>query len=202
MKRVRMFLLLTAAITVPTEAAEFKFIGGMEIPSIGGSTVANFSGGSVRGAMLTGPTREEIEFQSSLPPGSVLVKTAERRLYFIEAAGRALAFRVGVGREGFEWSGSNIVTRKAEWPDWRPPSSMIAREAENGHFIPAFVKGGPGNPLGSRAIYIGETQYRIHGTDKPWSIGQASSSGCIRMLNDDVAALYDMVQVGARVVVE
>jgi len=107
-----------------------------------------------------------------------------------------------VGREGYEWSGENRVTRKAEWPDWRPPPQMITREAENGHLIPAFVKGGPGNPLGARAIYIGDTEYRIHGTDKPWSIGQASSSGCIRMLNDNVTELFDLVQVGARVVVQ
>ncbi len=206
MMRMRSCLLLTLSISAPAfaqqsgqmAAKEFQFLGGMDTPVVSYS----MKGFAVDGATQPGVTREEIAFQSLLPPGSIIVRTAERKLYFIEPAGRALAFSVGVGREGFEWSGTNTVTRKAEWPDWRPPPNMVAREAENGHLIPAFVKGGPGNPLGARAIYIGDTEYRIHGTDKPWSIGQAASSGCIRMMNDDVTELYDLVQIGARVVVE
>ena len=107
-----------------------------------------------------------------------------------------------LGREGFTWSGHNVITRKAEWPDWRPPANMIAREADKGHFIPAHMPGGPNNPLGARALYIGDTQFRIHGTTQPWSIGKAASSGCIRMLNEHVIDLYGQVQVGAKVVVE
>ena len=116
--------------------------------------------------------------------------------------GQAIADSVGVGRDGFSWKGTNVVTRKAEWPDWRPPSEMIAREAANGHVIPDVVPGGPSNPLGARALYIGDTEYRIHGTNQPWSVGHASSSGCIRMLNANVVELYGLVQVGAKVVVE
>ena len=111
-------------------------------------------------------------------------------------------YPIGVGRDGYTWSGSNSITRKAQWPDWRPPPNMIRREAARGHFIPAHMPGGPQNPLGARALYIGSTEYRIHGTTQPWSIGRAVSSGCIRMLNEHVIDLYDQVQVGARVVVE
>jgi lipoprotein-anchoring transpeptidase ErfK/SrfK len=151
---------------------------------------------------LSGPDRAVIDFQSSLPPGSVLVRTAERKLYFILPGGQAIMYRVGVGREGFSWSGTNRVSRKAEWPDWRPPGVMIKREAERGHIIPAFMPGGPQNPLGARAVYIGGTEFRIHGTTQPWSIGHAVSSGCIRMLNEHVIDLYNRVEVGAQVVVE
>ena len=151
---------------------------------------------------LSGPDRAVIDFQSALPPGSVLVRTAERKLYFILPGGQAIMYRVGVGREGFSWSGTNRITRKAEWPDWRPPAVMITREAERGHIIPAFMPGGPQNPLGARAMYIGGTEFRIHGTTQPWSIGHAVSSGCIRMLNEHVIDLYNRVEVGAQVVVE
>ena len=147
-------------------------------------------------------TRQEISFVSPLPSGSILVKTKLRKLYFIESTDRAIEFAVSVGREGFSWSGRNIITRKAEWPDWRPPPAMIEREASLGHIIPERVKGGPSNPLGARALYIGTSEYRIHGTDKPWSIGHASSSGCIRMMNQDVIELYGLAKIGATVVVE
>jgi len=201
--RASVFVLILMSLGLAGSATaqstqEFKFLGGMETPVVS----FKFKNLDEGGAAFSGPTREEVNFQTTLAPGSIVVKTAERRLYYILPAGRALAFAVGVGREGYEWSGENRVTRKAEWPDWRPPAQMIAREAENGHLIPTFVRGGPGNPLGARAIYIGDTEYRIHGTDKPWSIGQASSSGCIRMLNDNVTELYDLVQVGAHVVVQ
>ena len=147
-------------------------------------------------------TRREIFFASSLPVGSILVKTKQRKLYFIEANHQALEYAVSVGREGFSWTGISAITRKAEWPVWRPPSQMIEREAARGHVIPNLVKGGPSNPLGARALYLGTSDYRIHGTDKPWSIGHASSSGCIRMMNVDVIELYGRAQIGARVVVE
>jgi lipoprotein-anchoring transpeptidase ErfK/SrfK len=143
-----------------------------------------------------------VAFDTSLPPGSVVVRTGERRLYFVLPEGQAIAYHVGVGRDGFAWSGRDVISAKAQWPNWRPPPEMIARERRKGRDIPAFVAGGPGNPLGARALYIGRTAFRIHGTSEPWTIGQAVSSGCIRMLNDDVIDLYDRVSVGAAVVVE
>jgi lipoprotein-anchoring transpeptidase ErfK/SrfK len=143
-----------------------------------------------------------IPFDTSMEPGSVLVRTGERKLYYILPGNRAIRYAVGVGRDGFTWSGSNTITRKATWPDWRPPKVMIEREHAKGHMIPDFMKGGPGNPLGARAIYIGDTEFRIHGTNQSWSIGLAVSSGCIRMLNAEVIDLYNRVQVGANVVVE
>jgi lipoprotein-anchoring transpeptidase ErfK/SrfK len=143
-----------------------------------------------------------IAFRSRLSPGSILVRTGERRLYYILPGGQAIMYNVGVGRDGFTWSGTNAVSRKAEWPDWRPPPEMIARERNRGHDLPDFMPGGPDNPLGARAIYIGDTEFRIHGTTQPWSIGQAVSSGCIRMMNEEVIDLYDRVHIGATVVVE
>ncbi len=148
------------------------------------------------------PTRAEVSFATNLQPGTIVVKTSERKLYLIEPNQRAISWRVAVGREGFAWRGSNSVTRMAEWPDWRPPPEMLQREAANGHLIPDFVKGGPGNPLGARALYLGDSAYRIHGTDKPWTIGQASSSGCIRMMNADVEELYNLTKIGTPVIVE
>ena len=179
-------------------AKAFSILGGID----GTVTQSGTSAEPEQSAKELGPTRVEINFATALPSGSILVRTHERRLYFILPAGRAIAYTVAVGREGFSWHGSNQVSRKAEWPDWRPPPEMLAREADSGHIIPTLVKGGPGNPLGARALYIGDTAYRIHGTDKPWSIGQASSSGCIRMLNENVTELYDLVKLGAKVVVE
>jgi lipoprotein-anchoring transpeptidase ErfK/SrfK len=131
-----------------------------------------------------------------------VVRTGERRLYYILPEGRAIRYSVGVGREGFTWSGTDKITRKSMWPEWRPPKIMIERERLKGRMIPAFMEGGVENPLGARALYIGNTEYRIHGTSQPWSIGMAVSSGCIRMLNEEVIDLYNRVDVGATVVVQ
>lgn len=147
-------------------------------------------------------SRQTVPFDRKLAPGSILIKTKERKLYFVLPGGQAYQYPVGVGRQGFTWSGRNHVSRKAEWPDWRPPPVMIAREAAKGHDLPEVMEGGPDNPLGARALYIGSTEYRIHGTTQPWSIGRAVSSGCIRMLNKHVIDLYDQVKIGATVVVE
>jgi len=147
-------------------------------------------------------TRREMRFTSSLPIGSIVVKTKLRKLYFISASGQAIEYAVSVGREGFSWAGRSSISRKAEWPDWRPPPQMIEREAAGGHIIPTLVKGGPSNPLGARALYLGTSDYRIHGTDKPWTIGHASSSGCIRMMNADIIELYRLAKIGAVVVVQ
>ncbi len=146
--------------------------------------------------------KEVVDFTTSLGPGSIVIRTAERKLYYVLPAGRAIQYGISVGREGFTWSGTDKITRKAEWPDWRPPREMIEREAERGNYIPAHMAGGPENPLGARALYIGSTMYRIHGTNRPWSIGLAVSSGCIRLLNDEVIDLFDRVEIGAEVVVE
>jgi len=116
--------------------------------------------------------------------------------------GKAMAYGIGVGRDGFTWQGKNRITRKAEWPGWTPPQVMRDRvKRQEGRILPAHMKGGPDNPLGARAMYIGSTIYRIHGTNQPWTIGQAMSSGCIRMANEDVEHLYDQVKIGTRVIV-
>jgi lipoprotein-anchoring transpeptidase ErfK/SrfK len=134
-------------------------------------------------------------------PNTIIIDTSERRLYYTLGNGRAIKYGVGVGRDGFTWAGTNRISRKAEWPGWTPPARMIRREAAKGRRLPAYMPGGPNNPLGARAMYIGSTLYRIHGTNQPWTIGQAMSSGCIRMANDDVVHLYSQVNVGTRVVV-
>ncbi|WP_029058566.1 L,D-transpeptidase [Stappia stellulata] len=128
-------------------------------------------------------------------PGTIVIDTRERYLYLVEKGGFARRYGVGVGRPGFEWAGTHTVSRKAEWPDWRPPAAMRKRQPN----LPSFVPGGPSNPLGARALYLGSTLYRIHGSNEPWTIGRAVSSGCIRMRNEDVTDLYNRVPVGARV---
>ncbi len=134
-------------------------------------------------------------------PGTIVIDTEARLLYLVLAGGKAQRYGVGVGRPGFEWAGMHTVTRKAEWPDWTPPAEMISREADRGHILPASMKGGPENPLGARALYLGDALYRIHGSNEPWTIGHAVSSGCIRMRNEDVTDLYSRVDIGTRVLV-
>ena len=141
--------------------------------------------------------KEIVDYTSQYKPGTIVIETDERRLYLVLEDGKALKYGVGVGREGFTWSGTNRITRKAEWPGWTPPAQMRKRVPD----LPAYMEGGPENPLGARALYIGSTLYRVHGTSEPWSIGLAVSSGCIRLTNDDVTDLYERVQVGALVVV-
>ena len=143
------------------------------------------------------PTRVLIDYAGQQAPGTVIVSTAERRLYFVLPGRRAIRYAVGVGRDGFQWAGTQTITRKQEWPDWLPPSDMIRRRPD----LPRFMAGGPENPLGARAMYLGGSIYRIHGSNEPDTIGQAVSSGCIRMLNDDVVDLYERVRVGTTVVV-
>ncbi|MDP3896386.1 MAG: L,D-transpeptidase [Mesorhizobium sp.] len=145
--------------------------------------------------------RETVRFDGAHGAGTIIVNTTERRLYYTLGNGKAIRYGVGVGRDGFTWSGTHSVTRKAEWPGWTPPATMIRREAAKGRILPAYMPGGPNNPLGARALYIGSTIYRIHGTNQPWTIGQAMSSGCIRMANEDVQHLYEQAGVGTKVVV-
>jgi lipoprotein-anchoring transpeptidase ErfK/SrfK len=141
--------------------------------------------------------RQVVFFRTTEPPGTVVVHTAERYLYLVQGNGRALRYGIGVGRDGFQWQGLQKIVRKAEWPDWVPPPEMIERQP----YLPRFMAGGPGNPLGARAMYLGGTVYRIHGTNQPQTIGSAVSSGCFRLVNADVMDLYERVQVGTRVVV-
>ena len=180
----------------------FAILGGMEDSQVASVAAPRQKYHKAIKDDVYGPTRSQIAFETQLPPGSILVRTGERKLYFILPDHQAIMYRVGVGREGFQWSGQNHISRKAEWPSWHPPDVMIKREAAKGHIIPEFMEGGPQNPLGARAMYIGSSEFRIHGTTQPWSIGHAVSSGCIRMLNENVIELFDMVQIGARVVVE
>ena len=188
------------AIAEPEKLKIFSIVGAEELTTtIRKRKMPTFVSAEISNVQ---PTRTEVRLETSYDPGTILVKTAERKLYLIESTQRAISWTVAVGREGFAWKGSNIITRMAEWPDWRPPPEMLQREAANGHLIPDFVKGGLGNPLGSRALYLGDSAYRIHGSDKPWTIGQASSSGCIRMMNADVEELYKLTKIGARVIVE
>jgi lipoprotein-anchoring transpeptidase ErfK/SrfK len=140
---------------------------------------------------------EIVDFETTAPAGDIIVDTRQNRLYFVLGDGKAVTYRVATARKGFQWQGSHEVTAKAEWPNWRPPQSMRKRKPE----LPAFMAGGPENPLGARAIYLGSSIYRIHGTNEPDSIGKAASSGCIRMLNEDVSELYRHVKIGARVTV-
>ena len=145
--------------------------------------------------------KRRVRFGENHPQGTIIIDTSERRLYYTLGKGRAMKYAIGVGRTGFTWSGRHRVSRKAEWPGWSPPARMIRREAAKGRKLPAHIRGGPNNPLGARALYIGSTIYRIHGTNQPWTIGQAMSSGCIRMANDDVRDLYARARIGTRVIV-
>jgi lipoprotein-anchoring transpeptidase ErfK/SrfK len=141
--------------------------------------------------------RQIVRLPSHEAPGTIIIDTANTFLYYILGNGKAIRYGIGVGREGFTWSGVKSVARKAEWPDWYPPAQMIVRQP----YLPRMVAGGPGNPLGARAIYIGGTEFRIHGTNDPTSIGKHVSSGCIRLTNDDVIDLYNRVILGAKVIV-
>ena len=141
--------------------------------------------------------RQEVSFATKEPAGTIVVDTANTHLYYVLGGGRAIRYGVRVGRDGFTWTGVQKITRKAEWPDWHPPTEMIERQP----YLPRFMAGGPGNPLGARAMYLGSTIYRIHGTNQPSTIGKFVSSGCIGMLNEDVSDLFERAKVGTRVVV-
>jgi lipoprotein-anchoring transpeptidase ErfK/SrfK len=141
--------------------------------------------------------RQVVFFRTSEPPGTIIVDTPSRYLYLVQGNSRALRYGIGVGRDGFQWSGLVNITRKQEWPDWTPPPEMIQRQP----YLPRFMAGGPGNPMGARALYLGTTVYRLHGTNAPETIGSAVSSGCFRLVNPDIIDLYDRVPVGTKVVI-
>jgi lipoprotein-anchoring transpeptidase ErfK/SrfK len=181
----RAFALLLAAMTLlavdPARAQGFNF-GNL------------FSGGYSSSSPIP---RELVSFQGRYSPGTIIISTGERRLYLVLPNGQALKYGIGVGREGFSWSGTHRITAKKEWPGWTPPSQMLARRPD----LPRYLPGGIQNPLGARAMYLGSTLYRIHGSNEPETIGHAVSSGCIRMTNEDVTDLYNRVSVGTTVVV-
>lgn len=185
---------LAVAIALPAVAAANPAITDPDSRLLGGAA----QGVKMKGIFeILALRRQEVGFETKEKPGTVIVFTKERKLYFVLGNNRAIRYGVGVGRDGFTWSGIHTVSNKREWPDWRPPPEMRKRQPG----LPVHMKGGPGNPLGARALYIGSTIYRIHGTHDPDSVGEADSSGCIRLNNDDVIDLYGRVKVGAKVIV-
>jgi lipoprotein-anchoring transpeptidase ErfK/SrfK len=182
-------LAAAALSAVPAAAYEIDILTGKPL-------VVDGSAGGSR-AMVNPIPREEVAYAGRGAPGSIIVNTTERRLYYILGNGKAIRYGVGVGRPGFTWGGSNRISRKAEWPDWTPPPQMLKRRPD----LPRHMKGGEDNPLGARALYLGATLFRIHGSNEPETIGQAVSSGCFRMVNEDVIDLYNRVKVGAQVTV-
>jgi lipoprotein-anchoring transpeptidase ErfK/SrfK len=141
---------------------------------------------------------QPVFYRTHEPPGTIIIDTSDRFLYFIQPNNVAIRYGIGVGRDGFQWQGLLKVSRKAEWPDWTPPPEMIQRQP----YLPRFMAGGPGNPMGARALYLGNTVYRIHGTNAPETIGQAVSSGCFRLVNDEIADLFARVPVGTKVIIQ
>jgi lipoprotein-anchoring transpeptidase ErfK/SrfK len=144
---------------------------------------------------------QQVQYDGPHKPGTIVIDSASKFLYLVQPGGKARRYGVGVGLEGMAWTGTQTITNKRVWPDWRPPAEMIARERAKGRELPTYMAGGPANPLGARALYLGSTLYRIHGTNAPWTIGTNVSSGCIRLRNEDVVDLYERVGVGTKVVV-
>ena len=142
--------------------------------------------------------KQAVFFRTNEAPGTIVIDTSQRFLYLVQPNNRAIRYGIGVGRDGFQWQGIQKISRKQEWPDWRPPPEMIERQP----YLPRFMAGGPGNPMGARAMYLGQTVYRIHGTNQPQTIGHAVSSGCFRLVNEDVIDLYSRVAVGAKVIIK
>jgi lipoprotein-anchoring transpeptidase ErfK/SrfK len=200
-KRILAVAAAAAALMIGLSGADAKVIQ-LYSPQTGFTTIDTDSQYIAPAGRQYSPIkRETVSYDGPYAPNTIVISTSERRLYYVMENGQALKYGIGVGREGFTWQGTDRISRKAEWPGWTPPAVMIAREAAKGRKLPAYMKGGPENPLGARALYIGGRIYRIHGTSEPWTIGQAVSSGCIRLVNDDVIDLYDRVAVGTKVVV-
>ncbi len=200
------FAFATALLAVPFGAASAQTLGYMPLQPQTYPQDQTYSQGYVTqdsqapdedAALPDRLRRQIVSFDRSEPAGTIVIDTGNTYLYYVLGNGRAIRYGVGVGREGFTWSGVQSISRKAEWPDWHPPAEMIARQP----YLPRFVAGGPGNPLGARAMYLGSSEYRIHGTNDPTTIGKFVSSGCIRMTNEDVTDLFSRVNIGAKVVV-
>jgi lipoprotein-anchoring transpeptidase ErfK/SrfK len=207
LSRIIVLAALAAVTPTPAAAQSGRGLGGGFLEFL-------FSGGATDGAppaarpayAPAGPqgewrvdsryARQLVPYVGEERPGTVIIDTPQRLLYLIEPGGKALRYGIGVGRPGFTWAGTKHVSMKREWPDWRPPEEMLQRRPD----LPHYMAGGPENPLGARALYLGSTLYRIHGSNEPWTIGTQASSGCIRMRNEDVIDLYGRVPVGAKVV--
>jgi lipoprotein-anchoring transpeptidase ErfK/SrfK len=188
------FLLILLSITALAANAHANPITDPDQRLTGGTP----EGVKIRGLFeILALQRQVVPFQTKEAPGTIIVFTNERKLYFVLGDNQAMRYGVGVGRDGYTWSGVHKITNKREWPDWRPPPEMLKRQP----YLPRHMKGGPGNPLGARALYIGSTVYRIHGTHEPQSVGEADSSGCIRLTNADIVDLYDRAKIGAKVIV-
>jgi lipoprotein-anchoring transpeptidase ErfK/SrfK len=187
----RVVALLFAAVTLLAGAGQVR-AQGLDMRNVMGGGPTFFSGGA------SPIPRTTVYFDGGYAPGTIFINTAERRLYLVLPNGQALRYGIGVGRDGFRWGGVHRISAKKEWPSWTPPSQMLARRPD----LPRHMAGGIDNPLGARAMYLGSTLYRIHGSNEPETIGQAVSSGCFRMTNDDVTDLYDRVSVGATVIVK
>lgn len=180
--------LALAMASAPARADLFDFLTKPSAPTMGADGRP----------LAVAPPRETVVYQGHYAPGTIVISTQERRLYYVLPNGQAVRYGVGVGRPGFAWSGVKTVSMKKEWPEWTPPSQMLRRRPD----LPRHMVGGIGNPLGARAMYLGSSLYRIHGSNEPETIGTAVSSGCIRMTNDDVTDLYSRVSVGTKVVVQ
>ena len=191
---IRAFALLFAAVTVLAGAGHAQAQGFDLRDILGGGP--NFRDGGFGGSSPI--QRSTVNFAGSYAPGTIYINTAERRLYLVLGNGQALRYGIGVGRDGFRWSGTHRITAKKEWPSWTPPAQMLRRRPD----LPRHMAGGLDNPLGARAMYLGSTLYRIHGSNEPETIGQAVSSGCFRMTNEDVTDLYSRVSVGTPVIVK
>lgn len=189
-----MRLLKTISLAGLMALAAIPAISANEIDPITRLPLVMADDGRVRATPIP---REEVDYTGKFAPGTIVVDTNERRMYYVLPNKRAIKYGVGVGRPGFSWAGTKNITRKAEWPGWTPPPQMLKRRPD----LPRHMPGGEGNPLGARAMYLGTSLYRIHGSNEPETIGQAVSSGCIRMLNEDVIDLYERVKIGTRVVV-
>jgi lipoprotein-anchoring transpeptidase ErfK/SrfK len=192
---------LIAATTIPASANQFPLlpfapIAPLQTAPAPAPTVQDDAIES-RAELPARFRRQIVNYPTNEPAGTIIVDTPNTYLYLVLGNGRAMRYGIGVGRDGFTWSGVQTITRRAEWPDWHPPAEMIARQP----YLPRYMAGGPGNPMGARALYLGSTIYRIHGTNAPHTIGQRVSSGCIRMTNEDVIDLYSRVNLGTRVVV-
>jgi lipoprotein-anchoring transpeptidase ErfK/SrfK len=192
--KVAALLLASVFVADTAHAQMFATINVGGAPTISRQASRDTVAPSVSQARLQ---RQVVNFPTAEAPGTIIIDTPNTYLYFVLGGGKAIRYGVGVGRDGFTWSGVKTIERKSEWPDWLPPADMLARQP----YLPRFVAGGPGNPLGARAMYLSGSVYRIHGTNKPSSIGQHVSSGCIRMLNEDVIDLYARARVGTKVIV-
>jgi lipoprotein-anchoring transpeptidase ErfK/SrfK len=189
MRLLKTFILLAAAFGMITPALAEQIYNRepIEIPTIFGTKLI----------IGTNYPKEVVSFHEKHAPGTIIISTSQRRLYYVLGDGKAIRYAIAVGKEGYAWSGTNTVSQKREWPDWTPTADMRKRDPK----LPVHMAGGPNNPLGARALYLGNTLYRIHGTNEPWYMGTARSSGCIRMTNDDVIDLYNRTKLGATVIV-